>query len=263
MLNIFQLFKQPSFIGMWTLLKKELLRFWRVAFQTIAAPVITALLYLMIFSHVLSAHVKVYEHVEYTAFLIPGLMMMSMLQNAFANSSSSLIQSKVMGSIVFILLTPITHLQFFIAFLIAAIVRGLVVGACIYLVALWFVDIPLANPWWIIAFALLGSALLGTLGIIAGIWAEKFDQMAAFQNFIIMPLSFLSGVFYSIHSLPAFWQKVSHLNPFFYMIDGFRYGFFGQGDISPWISLLIVTAAFVLLALLTLKMLKSGYKLRA
>lgn len=263
MLNIFQLFKQPSFIGMWTLLKKELLRFWRVAFQTIAAPVITALLYLMIFSHVLASHVKVYETVEYTAFLIPGLMMMSILQNAFANSSSSLIQSKVMGSIVFILLTPLTHLQFFIAFLIAAIVRGLVVGFCIYLVAIWFVDIPLSNPWWIMAFALLGSALLGTLGIIAGIWAEKFDQMAAFQNFIIMPLSFLSGVFYSIHSLPAFWQKVSHLNPFFYMIDGFRYGFFGQGDISPWLSLAIVTAAFVLLAWLTLKMLKSGYKLRA
>lgn len=263
MLNIFKLFKQPSFIGMWTLLKKELLRFWRVAFQTIAAPVITALLYLMIFSHVLASHVKVYETVEYTAFLIPGLMMMSILQNAFANSSSSLIQSKVMGSIVFILLTPLTHLQFFIAFLIAAIVRGLVVGFCIYLVAIWFVDIPLSNPWWILAFALLGSALLGTLGIIAGIWAEKFDQMAAFQNFIIMPLSFLSGVFYSIHSLPAFWQKVSHLNPFFYMIDGFRYGFFGQGDISPWLSLAIVTAAFVLLAWLTLKMLKSGYKLRA
>ena len=260
--------KQPSVIGTgtigtWTLLKKELLRFWRVVFQTVAAPVITALLYLLIFSHVLASHVKVYESVEYTAFLIPGLMMMSILQNAFANSSSSLIQSKVMGSIVFILLTPLTYLQFFFAFLIAAIVRGLVVGLGIYLVALWFVDIPLTHPWWIIVFALLGSALLGTLGIIAGIWAEKFDQMAAFQNFIIMPLSFLSGVFYSIHSLPAFWQKVSHLNPFFYMIDGFRYGFFGQGDISPWVSLSIVGGAFTLLAWLTLKMLKSGYKLRA
>lgn len=263
MLPITQFLKQRAFVGTWTLLKKELLRFWRVAFQTIAAPVITALLYLMIFSHVLASHVKVYENVEYTAFLIPGLMMMSILQNAFANSSSSLIQSKVMGSIVFILLTPLTHWQFFIAFLIASIVRGLVVGLSIYLVAIWFVDIPLANPWWILVFALLGSALLGTLGIIAGIWAEKFDQMAAFQNFIIMPLSFLSGVFYSIHSLPAFWQKVSHLNPFFYMIDGFRYGFFGQGDISPWLSLAIVMAALVVLACLTLKMLKSGYKLRA
>lgn len=254
---------RSNWIGPWTLLKKELLRFWRVSFQTVAAPVITALLYLLIFSHVLDKHVQVYDGVAYTEFLIPGLIMMSVLQNAFANSSSSLIQSKVMGNIVFVLLTPLTHLQFFMAFLIAAIIRGLVVGLCIYLVAMWFVDLTVANPWMIIAFGLLGSALLGTFGIIAGIWADRFDQMAAFQNFIIMPLSFLSGVFYSIHSLPPFWQKVSHLNPFFYMIDGFRYGFFGKGDVSPVLSLLIVTASFLVLALITLKMLKSGYKLRS
>jgi ABC-2 type transport system permease protein len=130
-------------------------------------------------------------------------------------------------------------------------------------VAIWFIDLHIIHPWLIIAFALLGSAILGTFGIIAGIWADRFDQMAVFQNFIIMPLSFLSGVFYSIHSLPPFWQKVSHLNPFFYMIDGFRYGFFGKGDISPLISLSIVGASFIVLALVTLKMLKSGYKLRA
>lgn len=248
--------------GPWTLLKKELVRFWRVAFQTVAAPVITALLYLLIFSHVLESHVQVYEGVPYTAFLIPGLIMMSVLQNAFANSSSSIIQSKVMGNIVFVLLTPLTHLQFFSAFLIAAIIRGLVVGLCIYLGAMWFVDLQMAHPGYIFAFALLGSALLGTFGIIAGIWADRFDQMAAFQNFVIMPLSFLSGVFYSIHSLPPFWQKVSHLNPFFYMIDGFRYGFFGKGDVSPLISLAIVGVSFLLLAWITLKMLKSGYKLR-
>jgi ABC-2 type transport system permease protein len=248
--------------GPWTLLKKELVRFWRVAFQTVAAPVITALLYLLIFSHVLESHVQVYEGVPYTAFLIPGLIMMSVLQNAFANSSSSIIQSKVMGNIVFVLLTPLTHMQFFSAFLIAAIIRGLVVGLCIYLGAMWFVDLQMAHPGYIFAFALLGSALLGTFGIIAGIWADRFDQMAAFQNFVIMPLSFLSGVFYSIHSLPPFWQKVSQLNPFFYMIDGFRYGFFGKGDVSPLISLTIVGVSFLLLAWITLKMLKSGYKLR-
>ena len=254
---------KASFRGPWTLLKKELLRFWRVAFQTVAAPVITALLYLLIFAHVLEGHIQVYNGVPYTAFLIPGLIMMSVLQNAFANSSSSLIQSKVMGNLVFVLLTPLTHFQFFAAFLCAAIIRGLVVGLCIYLVAIWFVDIHIANPFLILAFALLGSALLGTFGIIAGIWADRFDQMAAFQNFIIMPLSFLSGVFYSIHSLPPFWQKLSQLNPFFYMIDGFRYGFFGKGDVSPLISLCIVGASFLVLALVTLKMLKSGYKLRA
>jgi len=187
---------------------------------------------------------------------------MSLLQNAFANSSSSLIQSKVMGNIVFILLTPITYLQFFLAFLIASIVRGVFVGICIYLFALLFVDLPMLHPWIIFGFAMIGGALLGTFGIIAGIWSNRFDQMAAFQNFVIMPLSFLSGVFYSIHSLPPFWQKLSQLNPFFYMIDGFRYGFFGQSDVAPLLSLSIVAAFFIVLASITLGMLKSGYKLR-
>ncbi|WP_025871630.1 ABC transporter permease [Methylobacillus glycogenes] len=253
---------RSNLLGTWTLFKKELLRFWRVSFQTVAAPIMTALLYLLIFSHVLEDKVQVYPGVGYTAFLIPGLIMMSLLQNAFANSSSSLIQSKVMGNIIFVMLAPISYLGFYLAFLAASIIRGLVVGLGIFLVALLFIDLPLAHPGWILSFALLGSGLLGTFGIIAGIWAEKFDQMAAFQNFVIMPLSFLSGVFYSIHSLPPFWQQVSHLNPFFYMIDGFRYGFFGVGDISPFISLGVVAGSFFALSLLTLRMLKSGYKLR-
>jgi ABC-2 type transport system permease protein len=252
----------PQMRGTYTLFKKEVLRFWRVAFQTIASPVLTALLYLLIFSHVLQGRVQVYHEVPYTTFLIPGLIMMSLLQNAFANSSSSLIQSKVMGNIIFILLTPLTYLQFYIAFLAASIIRGLVVGLSIYLVAIWFVDLPVRHLGWILTFALLGSALLGSFGIIAGIWADKFDQMAAFQNFVIMPFTFLSGVFYSIHSLPHFWQVVSKFNPFFYMIDGFRYGFFGQADISPWWSLLVVLVSLLALAWLALKMLKSGYKLR-
>jgi ABC-2 type transport system permease protein len=249
-------------IGMWTLFKKEILRFWKVSFQTVAAPVITALLYLLIFSHVLEGRVQVYPGVSYTAFLIPGLVMMSVLQNAFANSSSSLIQAKVMGNIVFLLLTPLSYREFFVAFLAASVIRGLVVGMGVYLVALLFIPLPLAHPLVALAFAISGSAMLGALGIIAGIWADKFDQMAAFQNFIIMPLSFLSGVFYSIHSLPPFWQKVSHLNPFFYMIDGFRYGFFGQGDIDSGISLTVVAMSFFALSWLTLRLLKSGYKLR-
>jgi ABC-2 type transport system permease protein len=248
--------------GLYTLFKKEIWRFWKVSFQTVLAPVMTALLYLLIFSHVLEAHVQVYPDVSYTAFLIPGLVMMSLLQNAFANSSSSLIQSKVMGNIVFLLLTPLSYMEFFLAFLAAAIVRGLVVGLSVYLVALLWVDLPLAQPWWILAFALLGSAMMGAMGIIAGIWADKFDQLAAFQNFIIMPLTFLSGVFYSIHSLPPVWQQASRFNPFFYMIDGFRYGFFGQGDTSPYVSISVVALCFVLLTGGTLWMLKRGYKLR-
>lgn len=248
--------------GFPTLFYKELVRFWKVSFQTVLAPVITALLYLLIFSHVLDEHVQVYQDVRYTAFLIPGLVMMSMLQNAFANSSSSLIQSKITGNIVFVLLPPLSYWEFFLAYAAASIVRGLVVGGGVLLVTLLFVEVPMAHPGWVLAFAILGCAVLGVLGIIAGIWADKFDQLAAFQNFIIMPLTFLSGVFYSIHSLPVFWQTASHFNPFFYTIDGFRYGFFGQADVSPWMSLGIVAAAFAGLSLLTLNLLRKGYKLR-
>ena len=249
--------------GFLTLLYKEVLRFWKVSFQTVAAPVLTALLYLLIFSHVLEKHVKVYDTISYTAFLVPGLVMMSVLQNAFANSSSSLIQSKVTGNIIFMLLPPISYPQFFAAYVLAAVARGVVVGLGVLLVTLWLVDLPWRAPLWILAFALLGSAILGALGMIAGIWAEKFDQLAVFQNFIIVPLTFLSGVFYSIHSLPAFWQQVSRFNPIFYMIDGFRYGFFGVSDVPPLLSLGIVGACFVLLTFLTLWLLRSGYKLRA
>lgn len=247
--------------GFVTLLYKELLRFWKVGFQTVAAPVLTALLYLLIFSHVLEEHMRVHE-VNYTAFLIPGLIMMSVLQNAFANSSSSLIQSKVTGNIVFVLLPPLSYREFFAAYMLAAVVRGLVVGAGVLVAALWFAELRYAAPGWIVSFAVLGGGLFGALGIIAGIWAEKFDQLAAFQNFIIMPLTFLSGVFYSIHSLPQFWQDVSRFNPVFYMIDGFRYGFFGVSDVSPWLGLAVVSGCFTVLAGLTLSLLKSGYKLR-
>lgn len=245
-----------------SLLYKEVFRVWKVGFQTVLAPVLTALLYLLIFSHVLAQHVEVYPRVHYTAFLIPGLMMMAMLQNAFANSSSSLIQSKITGNIVFVLLAPIAYWEFFAAYVLASMLRGLVVGIGVYLAALWFAQPPLLFPIWIILFAVLGSAMLGSLGVVAGMWAEKFDQLAGFQNFIIMPLTFLSGVFYSIHSLPPFWQALSRFNPFFYMIDGFRYGFFGASDISPWVSLMVAGGCMLGLTLLSLGLLKSGYKLR-
>ncbi len=253
---------KSQMIGTWTLFKKEMLRFWRVVFQTVASPVITGILYLMIFSHVLGDRLEVYEGVPYTSFLIPGLIMMSLLQNAFANSSSSLIQSKVMGNIVFLLLTPLSYLQFFIAFLLAAILRGIFVGLAIYLLAIIYIDLPILHPFLVLTFSFLGGGLLGAFGIIAGIWADRFDQMAAFGNFVIMPLSFLSGVFYSIHSLPEVWQILSRFNPFFYMIDGFRFGFFGQSDVSPWFSLTILGISFILLSVLAIQMLKSGFKLR-
>jgi ABC-2 type transport system permease protein len=248
-------------VGFWTLFYKELLRFWKVSFQTIAAPVLTALLYLLIFSHVLEDRVQIHG-IVYTAFLIPGLVMMQVLQNAFANSSSSLIQSKVTGSIVFVLLPPISHSAFFMAYVLAAVVRGVVVGMGVLAVTAWFAPLQLESPLWILVFALFGGGFLATLGVIAGIWAEKFDQLAAFQNFLVMPLTMLSGVFYSIHSLPAFWQGLSHYNPVFYMIDGFRYGFFGVSDVPPLQSLAVVVGCFAAVSLLTLSLLKKGWKLR-
>jgi ABC-2 type transport system permease protein len=247
--------------GFPTLLRKEVKRFYKVAFQTVAAPVLTAVLYLMIFGHVLEGK-EVYGRLNYTAFLIPGLVMMSVLQNAFANTSSSIIQSKVTGNLVFVLLAPFSHLEFYAAYVLAAVFRGIVVGAGVLLITTWFAMPSFEYPLWIMTFALLGAAILGSMGLIAGIWADKYDQLAAFQNFIIMPATMLSGVFYSIHSLPAAWQVVSHFNPFFYMIDGFRYGFFGVSDISPWSSLAIVVCFFIAVSVIALRLLQKGYKLR-
>jgi ABC-2 type transport system permease protein len=248
--------------GFPALLYKELLRFWKVMVQTVVAPVVTALLYLLIFYHVLEAHVEVYPGVSYSSFLVPGLVMMSMLQNAFSNSSSSLIQSKMTGNIVFVLLPPLSYLEFFLAYLGAAVVRGLVVGLGVWGVTLWFAPLQMPHLGWLLAYALLSCSIMGTLGIMAGIWAEKYDQLAAFQNFLILPLTFLSGVFYSIHSLPVFWQTISHANPVFYLIDGFRYAFVGQSDTDPRLGLLVAGACFVAISGLTLMLLRSGYKLR-
>ena len=248
--------------GWQTLFYKEILRFWKVGFQTVGAPVLTAVLYMLIFGHVMQGRVLVYDKISYTAFLVPGLVMMSVLQNSFANSSSSLIQSKIMGSLVFVLLTPLSPWNWFVAFVGSSVVRGLMVGTGVFAVTVFFGQPGVEAPIWILVFAILGSAMMGALGVIAGLWAEKFDQMATFQNFIVMPMTFLSGVFYSIHSLPPMWQKISHLNPFFYMIDGFRYGFFGISDVSPWLSLSLVLSAFLIISAVAVNMLRTGYKIR-
>ena len=248
--------------GTGTLFYKEVLRFWKVSVQTVAAPVLTAILYLLIFGHVLEDHVKVFGRVGYTSFLIPGLVMMSVLQNAFANSSSSLIQSKITGNLVFLLVAPLSHWAWFLAYVGASIVRGLAVGTGVLLVTLWFAPLQVAQPLWILAFAVAGAGVMGALGLIAGLWAEKFDQIAAFQNFIIMPMTFLSGVFYSVGSLPPFWKAVSHLNPFFYMIDGFRYGFFGISDVTPWLSFAVVGTSLLVVCGVCVHLLRIGYKIR-
>ena len=248
-------------IGFLTLFEKEFLRFWKVSFQTVAAPVLTALLNLLIFGHVLDGSVQVHG-VRYTSFLVPGLVMMQVLQNSFANSSSSLIQAKITGSIVFVLLPPIPYSAFFAAYVLAAVVRGMLVGIGVLAATVWFAELSIVAPLWVLTFALFGGALFAALGMIAGIWSEKFDQVAGFQNFLIMPLTMLSGVFYSIYTLPMFWQRLSHYNPVFYMIDGFRYGFFGVSDVAPETSLAVVVACFAAVSWVTLSLLKRGWKLR-
>lgn len=248
--------------GFQTLFYKEVLRFWKVSLQTIVAPMVTALLYLVIFGPALQEHVHVYPGVPYTHFLIPGLIMMSVLQNAFANSSTSLIQSKLNGNLVFILMAPLGAWEVFGAYVLASVVRGVCVGFSVYLATVWFFPFGFAAPFYIAAFILIGATMLGTLGLIAGIYAEKFDQMMSFQNFLIAPLTLLAGVFYSIHSLPPLWRAASRLNPFFYLIDGFRYGFFGASDLRPMTSLIITSVCCVALAGLAMRLLSRGYKLR-
>ncbi|HPU51003.1 MAG TPA: ABC transporter permease [Burkholderiaceae bacterium] len=248
--------------GFSTLFRKEILRFWKVVYQTVAGPVISTVLYLLVFSNALQGRVEAFPGVAYTTFLVPGLVMMAMQQNSFANASSSLIQSKVTGNVVFILLPPLSVRDLFGAYVGAAMVRGLAVGLGVLAVTLFFSIPRFVAPLWALAFGLLGCAILGTMGLLAGIWAEKFDQMAAVQSFVIAPATFLAGVFYSVHSLPPFWQAVSHLNPFFYIVDGFRYGFVGVSDVPPLVSLAVVCATLAAVSTVALSMLKTGYKLR-
>lgn len=248
--------------GMGALFRKEMLRFWKVVYQTVAGPVISTLLYLLVFANALQGRVEAFPGVGYTEFLIPGLVMMAIQQNAFANASSSLVQSKVTGNMVFILLPPLTPRDLFFAYVGAAMVRGFAVGVGVLLITLFFSLPRVASPLWLLSFGLMGCGILGTMGLIAGIWADKFDQMAAVQSFVIAPATFLAGVFYSVQSLPPFWQTVSHLNPFFYIVDGFRYGFLGQSDVPPAVSLAVVGATLALVAAVALRMLQTGYKLR-
>ena len=248
--------------GCYTLFAKELLRFWKVAFQTLAAPVLTSVLYLLIFGHVLEDRLQQTHGVGYAAFLIPGLAMMGILQNAFANSSSSLIQSKVTGNLVFVLLAPLTAGELFLAYTAASVIRGIAVGVMVLLVGLLFAGVPIEHPVWALTFAVSGAALLGVFGIIAGLVADKFDELAAFQNFVVMPLTFLAGVFYSVDDLPPVWRALSHFNPFFYLVDGFRFGFLGASDVDPWLSLGAIAVALVALSVYTLHFLASGRKLR-
>ena len=252
----------PDQLGFYTLLKKEVMRFWSVLGQTVTAPVITALLYLLVFAQAMKGRAPVYPGVGYTEFLVPGLIMMTVIQNAFANTSSSLTQSKIMGNLVFLQMAPLGPVQWFFAYVIAALVRCVCVALAMLVVTYAFVPLPVREPLALLAMFLLSAGSLAVLGLIAGIVAEKFDHIAAFTNFFITPLSFLSGVFYSVHALPPIWYSASHLNPFFYMIDGFRYGFFGHADVPIAQSLLWCAGFFVLASVVCFWMLVTGYRLR-
>jgi ABC-2 type transport system permease protein len=251
-----------SLRGPYTLFRKEVLRFKAVALQTVAAPVITALLYVIVFAQMLSRGAPIQPGVENLAFLVPGLAMMSLLQNAFSNSSSSLMQSKLNGNLVFVLLSPLSPLEIFAAFTAAATVRGFVIGGGIVAGAALFVHLPAPAPAVVIAFAVLGGALLGALGLIAALWATRFEELAGFQSFVVVPLSFLSGVFYRVDALHEPWHSISLMNPFFYLVDGFRYGFFGDSAVPPGRSLALALAALLVTSTAAIALLARGYKIR-
>jgi ABC-2 type transport system permease protein len=251
-----------AWLGGWSLFVKEVRRFYSVAIQTVFAPVVASLLYLLIFGQVIDTRMEVFSGLDYSQFLIPGLVMMTILQNAFANTSSSLIQSKMHGNLTFVLLSPVSPLAFYLAFVGASIVRGLAVGVGVLLVGWIGFDLTWQSPGWVLLFAVLSAAVMGAVGMIAGIVSDKFDHLAAFQNFIIIPLTFLSGVFYSIQALPPFWEAASHFNPFFYMVDGFRYGFFQASDVSPGLSLVVTMAFFLVVTAINLILLYKGVKIR-
>jgi len=251
-----------NYYGFLTLCRKEIWRFLSVSVQTIFAPLVSTLLYLLIFGHVLSTGDAQLASVQYDTFLLPGLMMMAMLQNAFANSSSSLIQSKMYGNLDLLLLSPLSPVEIFFAFITGAMVRGVMVGGAIFLVSMIWMITPFTHPMWALGFALMTTFVLGALGFLAGLWAEKYDHLAAFQNFVILPLTFLSGVFYSVHALPEIWQQATWFNPFFYMVDGFRFGMLGVSDVSPWMDLAVTGVFALLLTLTCLHLLRTGWKIR-
>ena len=252
-----------NWLGLWTLYLKEVRRFVKVATQTVLAPLITTLLFLAIFTLALGRAVTSVGGVPYSEFLGPGLIMMAMVQNAFANTSSSLLISKVQGNIVDVLMPPLSPFELALGFAAGGVSRGLVVGLAVGLVMWTVVPIHIYSVFFVLFHAVAASLLLSLLGILGGIWSEKFDHMAAVTNFVITPLAFLSGTFYSIGRLPGAWLVVAHLNPFFYMIDGFRYGFIGHADGSLAAGLAVMIAVNAALALLAWRAFAVGYKLKA
>ena len=248
--------------GLWTLYTKETRRFLSVWKQTILAPMATTLLFMAIFHLALGGAVREVHGMPFIQFLAPGLLAMAIAQNAFANTSSSIIVSKIQGNIVDVLMPPLNARELAFAYAAGGVTRGLFVGLGVFLALSLFVDFPIKHPLLALYFCLNAALMLSSLGMIGGIWAEKFDHMSAMTNFVITPLSFLSGTFYSIDRLPEFWQTVTLFNPFFHMINGIRYSFIDLADSSIWVGGLILACFNLLLLLVVLTMFRSGYKLR-
>lgn len=250
-------------MGLWTLIQREVMRFLSVYTQTILAPVVTSLLFMAVFTLAFAARRGPVGDLPFQQFLAPGILMMVVIQNAFANTSSSIMIAKVQGNIVDTLMPPLSPGELLTGYVVGGAVRGLVCAAAVMAVVFPWAGIWPESPLWMLWFALSGSVMLGLLGILAGIYAEKFDQMAAITNFVITPLSFLSGTFYSTGTLPGWFETTMHLNPFFYLIDGFRHGAVGVGDANPWVGFAITLSINAALWFLALRWLASGYRLKA
>jgi ABC-2 type transport system permease protein len=252
-----------NWLGLWTLYLREVRRFAKVYTQTLLAPIVTTLLFLAIFSLALGRSVDMVGGIPYLQFLAPGLIMMAIMQNAFANTSSSLVISKVQGNIVDSLMPPLTAHELTFGFAMGGVTRGVAVGLTVGLAMAPFVTLHLQHPFFVIYHAVMASLFLSLLGVAGGIWSEKFDHIAAVTNFVVTPLSFLSGTFYTVERLPQAGQVVAYINPFFYMIDGFRYGFIGHADVVPWVGVIVMAVVNLLLWLLCYWMFARGYKLKA
>ncbi|WP_238381068.1 ABC transporter permease [Alkalilacustris brevis] len=256
-------FGRVNWIGLWSLCEREVRRFLAVWTQTLAAPLITAALFLAVFSLALGPTRGEVMGVPFVQFLAPGILMMTVIQNAFANTSSSIMVSKVQGNIIDTLMPPLSPIELVLGYLVGGVARGLLVAVAVALPMALLLGVGLANPGWALVFVLLGSAFLGALGVLAGIVAHKFDHMAAITNFIITPLSFLSGTFYSVESVPPLMQTILHWNPVFYLIDGVRYGMIGQSDSSPWLGLVVVSLATLAATALCWHWFRTGYRLKS
>jgi len=250
-------------IGLYTLIRKEVGRFLSVYTQTLIAPVVTMLMFYTVFMLAFGGIKREVGDVSFLNFLAPGLIMMTMAQNAFANTSSSIVISKVQGNIVDVLMPPLSSMELLAGYMAGSIVRGLSVGFVGVIVVALVVGLPIHNIPQILAFAVLGTMMMGLLGIVGGIWSEKFDHIAAFTNFVVTPLTFLSGTFYSIEVLPGLWQNMAHYNPFFYMIDGFRAGFITQADSAPMLGLAVLVGTNIFLMAVAYRMIKTGYKIKS